>query len=57
VDELPVPLTLQDEFRKEAKAQMSHYSTRIEGNRLTLKQTKELLAGKEVIAAKWISAK
>ena len=50
VDELSVPLTFQNEFRIEAKARMSHYSTKIEGNRLTLKQTKELLAGKEVIA-------
>ena len=50
VDELSVPLTLQNEFRKEATARMSHYSTKIEGNRLTLKQTKDLLSGKEVIA-------
>lgn len=50
VDDLSVPLTLQNEFRKEATARMSHYSTKIEGNRLTLKQTKDLLSGKEVIA-------
>ncbi len=50
VDEFSAPVTLQNEFRIEAKARMSHYSTKIEGNRLTLKQTKELLAGKEVIA-------
>src|SRR3989338_1998642 len=50
VDELSVLMTFQDEFRNEAKASMSHYSTKIEGNRLTLKQTKELIAGKEVVA-------
>ena len=50
VDELAVPAILQGEFRKEATARMSHYSTKIEGNRLTLKQTKDLLSGKEVIA-------
>ena len=50
VDELTVSATLQREFRKEATARMSHYSTKIEGNRLTLKQTKDLLSGKEVIA-------
>ena len=50
VDELSVPITLQKEFRKEATARMSHYSTKIEGNRLTLKQTQDLLSGKEVIA-------
>lgn len=50
VEELPIPLALEQEFRKDASAKMTHYSTKIEGNRLTLKQTKELLAGKEVIA-------
>lgn len=50
VDELSIPATFQKEFRMDAKARMSHYSTKIEGNHLTLKQTKDLLAGKEVIA-------
>lgn len=49
-EELPIPLILEQEFRKEAFIKMAHYSTKIEGNRLTLKQTKELLAGKEVLA-------
>lgn len=50
VDELSVPILLQMEFRKEATARMSHYSTKIEGNRLTLKQTQDLISGKEIIA-------
>ncbi len=50
VDNLAMPLTLEGEFRQEASAKMTHYSTKIEGNRLTLKQTNDLLCGKEVIA-------
>ncbi|MBI4388318.1 MAG: Fic family protein [Candidatus Omnitrophica bacterium] len=50
VENLDIPLDLEREFRRDASAKMSHYSTKIEGNRLTLKQTKELLAGKEVFA-------
>ena len=50
VDDLEIPLALEAELRKEASVKMSHYSTKIEGNRLTLKQTKELLMGKEVTA-------
>ena len=50
VENLDLPLDLEREFRQDASVKMTHYSTKIEGNRLTLKQTKELLAGKEVIA-------
>ncbi|MBI3008680.1 MAG: hypothetical protein HYY56_04105 [Candidatus Omnitrophica bacterium] len=50
VDNLAMPLTLEGEFRQEASVKMTHYSTKIEGNRLTLKQTNDLLCGKEVIA-------
>jgi Fic family protein len=49
-EELPISLAFEQEFREEASVKMTHYSTKIEGNRLTLKQTKELLAGKEVLA-------
>jgi Fic family protein len=38
------------DFRQDASARMTHYSTKIEGNQLTLKQTQELLAGRNVIA-------
>ncbi|OGP02671.1 MAG: hypothetical protein A2Z91_01540 [Deltaproteobacteria bacterium GWA2_38_16] len=50
VDTLTLPLSLEKEFRQEASFKMAHYSTKIEGNRLTLKQTKELLTGKDIIA-------
>ncbi len=50
VESLEMPIDLENEFRQEASARMTHYSTKIEGNRLTLKQTKELLAGQTVIA-------
>lgn len=50
VETLELPLDFEQEFRREASARMTHYSTKIEGNRLTLKQTKELLAGREVVA-------
>ena len=49
-EEVTIPLTLEQRSRKEAFIKRAHYSTKIEGNRLTLKQTKELLAGKEVLA-------
>src|SRR3989338_2378948 len=45
-----IPIALEESFRKEASTKATHYSTKIEGNRLTLKQTKELLMGKDVIA-------
>ena len=47
---LEMPFDLEKEFRQDASARMTHYSTKIEGNRLTLKQTKELLAGQSVVA-------
>lgn len=50
VHTLPLPLELEMEWRQVASAKISHYSTKIEGNPLTLKQTKELIAGKEVLA-------
>ena len=50
VEGLTISLALEETFRKEASIKATHYSTKIEGNRLTLKQTKELLAGKDVLA-------
>ena len=50
VEDLDMPFALERELRQEASIKMTHYSTKIEGNRLTLKQTKEMLAGKDVIA-------
>lgn len=50
VENLDLPLDLEREFRQDASVKMSHYSTKIEGNRLTLKQSKELIVGKDVMA-------
>ena len=50
IEDMVIPLALEESFRKEASTKATHYSTKIEGNRLTLKQTKELLMGKDVIA-------
>ncbi len=50
VETMELPFDLEREFHRDASARMSHYSTKIEGNRLTLKQTKELLEGREVVA-------
>jgi Fic family protein len=50
VENLDLPLALERQFRQDASVKMSHYSTKIEGNRLTLKQSKELIVGKDVMA-------
>lgn len=49
VEEMALPIVLEHQFQQEASFRSTHYSTKIEGNRLTLKQTRELLTGKEVI--------
>jgi Fic family protein len=50
VEGLVIPIATEEFFRNEASTKATHYSTKIEGNRLTLKQTKELLMGRDVIA-------
>ena len=50
VEDLAIPIAIEESFRKEASTKATHYSTKIEGNRLTLKQTEELLMGKDVVA-------
>jgi Fic family protein len=50
VESLDLPLDIEREFRQDASTRMTHFSTKIEGNLLTLKQTRELLAGRTVIA-------
>jgi Fic family protein len=50
VEELDLPISLEQAFREEASVKMSHYSTKIEGNRLTLRQATKLLAGEDVVA-------
>lgn len=50
VEGLSLPLEITRGFRREASARMTHYSTKIEGNPLTLQQAKELLEGRTVLA-------
>jgi len=50
VESIAIPLGIEKNLRKDASAKMSHYSTKIEGNRLTLKQTKKLLSGENILA-------
>lgn len=50
VDSLHIPFDLELKFRKEAFVRSTHYSTKIEGNCLTMAQTKKLLEGQNVVA-------
>lgn len=46
VDQAPLSLAVQAELRRKARVRATHYSTRIEGNRLTLAETEQVLQGK-----------
>jgi len=50
VDSLHLPFNLELKFRKEAFVKSTHYSTKIEGNALTMAQTRKLLDGQDIIA-------
>ncbi|MCK5581542.1 MAG: Fic family protein [Candidatus Omnitrophica bacterium] len=50
VEGLQLPFDLELKFRKEAFLKSTHYSTKIEGNALTMAQTKKLLDGQDVVA-------
>lgn len=43
VEQLPLPAAVQSEMRHRARVRATHYSTRIEGNRLTLAEAEEVL--------------
>jgi Fic family protein len=45
VDHLPFPPAVAEELRRRARIRSTHYSTRIEGNRLTLAEAEEVLSG------------
>lgn len=45
VDHTPFPPTVAEELRRRARIRSTHYSTRIEGNRLTLAEAEEVLSG------------
>jgi len=50
IDGFQLPYDLELKFRKEAFVKSTHYSTKIEGNALTMAQTKKVLEGKDIIA-------
>jgi len=41
VETLVIPIALEESFRKEASVKATHYSTKIEGNRLLLSRKEE----------------
>jgi Fic family protein len=51
VDRTPLPPVAAEELRRRARLRSTHYSTRIEGNRLTLEETEQVIAGKSISAA------
>jgi len=48
VDETPLPLAVEAELRRRARLRSTHFSTRIEGNRLTLAEAEEAISGREI---------
>jgi len=45
VDGIPLPPTVEAELRRQARTRSTHYSTRIEGNRLTLVEAEKVIEG------------
>lgn len=45
VEHTPLPAVVQEELRRRARLRSTHYSTRIEGNRLTLAEAEQVVAG------------
>jgi len=43
VEHIPLPPTVEAELRRRAKIRSTHFSTRIEGNRLTLEETEQVI--------------
>jgi Fic family protein len=48
VEQIPLPPAAVSEMRNRARLRSTHYSTRIEGNRLTLAEAEQVLAGRRV---------
>ncbi len=48
VEQVTLPPAIQSEMRNRARLRATHYSTRIEGNRLTLAEAEQVLAGRKV---------
>lgn len=49
VESSPLPLAAAEELRRRARLRSTHYSTRIEGNRLTLAEAEKVIEGRRVI--------
>jgi len=49
VAQVPLPVAVQAELRRRARVRSTHYSTRIEGNRLTLHEAQAVIEGRYVI--------
>lgn len=48
VGQIPLPPAVQSELRRQARVRSTHYSTRIEGNRLTLAEAEKVVEGGKV---------
>lgn len=48
VEHLAIPPAIREELRRRARVRSTHYSTRIEGNRLTLAEAEEVIVGSRV---------
>src|SRR4030042_2550532 len=48
VELIQVPLDIEAELRRRARIRSTHYSTRIEGNRLTLKEAEDIIEKRRV---------
>jgi Fic family protein len=48
VEQIPLPPEVQSELRRQARIRSTHYSTRIEGNRLTLAEAEKIVEGKKI---------
>jgi Fic family protein len=46
VEHTPLPPSVEAELRHRARVRSTHYSTRIEGNRLTLEEAEQVIAGR-----------
>jgi Fic family protein len=49
VAQVPLPVAIQAELRRRARVRSTHYSTRIEGNRLTLEEAQAVIEGRHVV--------
>ena len=48
VAKTPLPPAAEEELRRRARLRSTHYSTRIEGNRLTLEEVEQVIAGRAI---------